>query len=78
MDELVNNLKHCLDFFQLPEIEADTTDNTFIHSSINTWKATYDKDNKMTADVIEFNLLTKTSRVYMLDQTNKIKGLIKN
>ena len=38
----------------------------------------YDKDNKMTADVIEFNLLTKTSRVYMLDQTNKIKGLIKN
>ena len=38
----------------------------------------YDKDNKMTADVIEFDLLTKTSRVYMLDKTNKIKGLIKN
>jgi len=38
----------------------------------------YDKDNKMTADVIDFNLLTKTSKVYMLDETNKIKGLIKN
>ena len=38
----------------------------------------YDKDNKMTADVIDFNLLTKTSKIYMLDETNKIKGLIKN
>tara|TARA_Y100001970_G_C13795062_1_gene632148 strand:- start:39 stop:626 length:588 start_codon:yes stop_codon:yes gene_type:complete len=38
----------------------------------------YDKDNKMTADIIEFDLLTKVSRVYMLDQDNKIKGLIKN
>lgn len=38
----------------------------------------YDKDNKMTADVIDFNLLTKTSKVYMFDETNKIKGLIKN
>ena len=38
----------------------------------------YDKDNKITADVIDFNLLTKTSKVYMLDETNKIKGLIKN
>ena len=37
-----------------------------------------DKDNKMTADVIEYDLLTKISRVYMLDQTKKIKGLIKN
>ena len=32
----------------------------------------------MTADVIDFNLLTKTSKVYMFDETNKIKGLIKN
>ena len=32
----------------------------------------------MTADVIEFDLLTKTSKIYMLNQTNKIKGLIKN
>jgi len=32
----------------------------------------------MTADAIDFNLLTKTSKVYMLDETNKIKGLIKN
>ena len=38
----------------------------------------YDKNNKITADVIDFNLLTKTSKVYMLDETNKIKGLIKN
>jgi len=38
----------------------------------------YDKNNKMTADAIDFNLLTKTSKVYMLDETNKIKGLIKN
>ena len=38
----------------------------------------HDKNNKMTADVIEFDLLTKMSRVYMLDKTNKIKGLIKN
>ena len=37
-----------------------------------------DKDNKMTADVIEYDLLTKISKVYMLDQTKKIKGLIKN
>ena len=37
----------------------------------------YDKDNKMTADIIEYDLLTKTSRIYMLDKTNKIKGLIK-
>ena len=47
MDELIDNLKHCLDFFTLPEVEADTTDNIFIHSSINKWKATYDKENKM-------------------------------
>jgi hypothetical protein len=38
----------------------------------------YDKNNKMTADIIEFDLLTKTSKIYMLNQTNKIKGLIKN
>ena len=38
----------------------------------------YDKDNKMTADVIEYDLLTKISKVYMLDQNQKIKGLIKN
>ena len=30
------------------------------------------------ADVIEFDLLTKVSKIYMLDKTNKIKGLIKN
>ena len=38
----------------------------------------YDKNNKMTADVIEFDLLTKMSKIYMLEKTNKIKGLIKN
>ena len=38
----------------------------------------YDKNNKMTADVIEFDLLTKMSKIYMLDKANKIKGLIKN
>ena len=38
----------------------------------------YDKNNKMTADVIEFDLLTKISKIYMLDKANKIKGLIKN
>ena len=38
----------------------------------------YDKDNKMTADIIEYDLLTKISKVYMLDKTKKIKGLIKN
>ena len=38
----------------------------------------YDNNNKMTADVIEFDLLTKVSKIYMLDKTNKIKGLIKN
>ena len=31
----------------------------------------------MTADVIEFDLLTKISRIYMLDKNKKIKGLIK-
>ena len=38
----------------------------------------YDKNNKMTADVIEFDLLTKMSKIYMMDKANKIKGLIKN
>ena len=38
----------------------------------------YDKNNKMTADIIEYDLLTKISKVYMLDKTKKIKGLIKN
>ncbi len=38
----------------------------------------YDKNNKMTADVIEFDLLTKVSKIYMMDKANKIKGLIKN
>ena len=38
----------------------------------------YDNDNKMTADIIEYDLLTKISNVYMLDKTKKIKGLIKN
>ena len=37
-----------------------------------------EKDNKMTADVIEYDLLTKISKVYMIDQTKKIKGFIKN
>ena len=32
----------------------------------------------MTADVIEYDLLAKTSKIYMLDQNNKIKGLVKN
>jgi len=38
----------------------------------------YDKDNKMTADIIEYDLLTKISKVYMLDQNKKVKVLIKN
>jgi lipopolysaccharide assembly outer membrane protein LptD (OstA) len=38
----------------------------------------HDKNNKMTADVIEFNLLTKVSKIYMLDKNDKIKVLIKN
>tara|TARA_B100000965_G_scaffold225111_1_gene188431 strand:+ start:262 stop:846 length:585 start_codon:yes stop_codon:yes gene_type:complete len=38
----------------------------------------YDNDNKITADVMEFDLLTKMSKIYMLDKNNKIKGLIKN
>ena len=38
----------------------------------------YDKGNKMTADVIEYDLLAKTSKIYMLDQNNKVKGLVKN
>ena len=38
----------------------------------------YEKNNKMTADIIEYDLLTKISNVYMLDKTKKIKGLIKN
>ena len=38
----------------------------------------YEKDNKMTADIIEYDLLTKISKVYMLDKTKTIKGLIKN
>ena len=38
----------------------------------------YDNDNKITADIIEYDLLTKISNVYMLDKTKKIKGLIKN
>jgi len=37
----------------------------------------YEKNNKMTADIIEYDLLTKISNVYMLDKTKKIKGLIK-
>ena len=32
----------------------------------------------MTADIIEYDLLTKISKVYMIDKTKKIKGLIKN
>jgi len=38
----------------------------------------YDKGNKMTADIIEYDLATKISKVYMLDKTKTIKGLIKN
>ena len=38
----------------------------------------YEKNNKMTADIIEYDLLTKISNVYMLDKTKKIKVLIKN
>ena len=38
----------------------------------------YDNNNKMTADIIEYDLLTKISNVYMLDKTKKIKVLIKN
>ena len=42
MDELVNNLKHCLDFFKLPDIEVDTADRNFIRASIEKWKKDYD------------------------------------
>ena len=38
----------------------------------------HDKDNKITADIIEYDLLTKVSNVYMIDKNKKIKGLIKN
>ena len=38
----------------------------------------YEKGNKMTADIIEYDLLTKISSIYMFDKTKKIKGLIKN
>ena len=47
MDELTANLKHCLDFFELPEVSYQEKKMSFVRSSINKWKKTYDKDGKM-------------------------------
>ena len=38
MDELVSNLKHCLNFFELPEVSHTEQNMSFVRSSINAWK----------------------------------------
>ena len=38
MEELVNNLKHCLDFFELPEVESEENTQNFVRSAIVNWK----------------------------------------
>lgn len=47
MDELIDNLKHCLDFFQLPEIEYEENTQHFVRSSIVNWKMGIDPKGGM-------------------------------
>ena len=47
MDELVDNLKHCLDFFKLPEIEQEENTQHFVRSSIVNWKMKQDPKGGM-------------------------------
>jgi len=38
----------------------------------------FDKNNRLNADIIELDLITKISKIYMIDEGKKIKALIKN
>jgi len=68
MDELVNNLKHCLDFFQLPTVNSEENTGFFVNSNINAWKMTYDKENKMR--------LTALDSKYFLCDEQDMKAII--
>ena len=37
-----------------------------------------DHNNTLNADIVEFDLITKMSKIYMIDKNNKIKALVKN
>ena len=69
MDELVDNLKHCLDFFQLPEISHTDSSGGYVRSYINTWKKDIDTDNKM-------EILSLDSKYFLCDETD-MKAIIK-
>ena len=69
MDELVNNLKHCLDFFQLPEISHTEQKVAFVRSNINKWKQDIDPELKM-------EILSLDSKYFLCDEKD-MKAIIK-
>ena len=36
------------------------------------------RNNLLKADEIDIDMITKTSKIYMKDEKNKVKGIIKN
>ena len=69
MDELVNNLKHCLDFFELPEVSHTEQNMSFVRSSINAWKKDIDKEGKM-------EIMSLDSKYFLCDEKD-MKSIIK-
>jgi len=69
MDELVTNLKHCLDFFQLPEITHTESSMGHVRGYINTWKKDIDTNNKM--EIMSLDL-----KYFLCDETD-MKAIIK-
>ena len=69
MDELVNNLKHCLNYFELPEVSHTEQNMSFVRSSINTWKKDIDKEGKM-------EIMSLDSKYFLCDEKD-MKSIIK-
>ena len=69
MDELVSNLKHCLNFFELPEVSHTEQNMSFVRSSINAWKKDIDTEGKM-------EIMSLDSKYFLCDEKD-MKSIIK-
>lgn len=69
MEELVSNLKHCLDFFKLPEVSHKEQKMAFVRSSINKWKAEFDPEGKM-------EIMSLDAKYFLCDEKD-MKAIVK-
>ena len=61
-------------------VNSDEVYLNYVNKDINIKKnVVYNgNDNKLSADIVEIDLLTKFSKIYMLDKQSKVKVIIKN